>query len=1159
MQIFTYKQYIEMIPSDTAKFVRRLFSYLYNSDLIEIGYDTILHDEDKLLFKALRSYKQLGESYRNTATILGYDNETFIPEPSISDDTASRYFTTYYKVLTPFEYEEEYLNLTPEDIIRNIYKERIIRNRQYVTTSLMSKGIVEFMKGLKEAAEPKKKERLAQMSKDINGDITISVMNYYDMVGKLFYYLRKHKEDIENYDTDVDSLKNLAMFLAIFYYKHVTVYQENYNEQKIIVEFLESKGIALDLIKNTLGIEIDEKELNNIDSTLVLKKIFNGLPISKNSNTTYNVGYIYSEFLAKGLVSTMYLKKLLSQFDCTISTFENLKKVLESKFNSTKITPIEEIYKGMLPTTITYLKHIAQIYTYLLSKKDTFDPNIIPSDRALFVLAILMTSYENGDTLSTFLNDTGMTQEKVLEFLKLPSLEEFNKEVSATEADEKAIARFSKIILEGYSSGKSKDTINKNTIVTNICVQDYSGTSILPKIYISITKKKLENNCLDQVSKHIESKNEKRKRDLTEELLKDIPIETFEFLKILCSYYIILKSKKLDAKDLEQLSIICAATRANKELEKYMESFGITRTALSKAFEVDFSYSKKTFDIDIIKDHFTPYVFDRPNEEITVYSVFENAFKPELTNTLNLRRVLNTFKKEPEDFLDIEEKLEQDKKDKAAKEQENQIEGLIKKLDEPAKKVIYDTLLIHNYIDSNKDKLKLIKTENDIKAISLLISVLMNNESCLLFFNRNGITLDVVLNSIGLDKKQLDTILSSPIHRELVLKYRGYFGYSSIDSKYLTRTLFYPEITTSPIIREITESTGNNYEYLAEEVKQLKEREPSPEQGIRLLSKEEVHEIADTSFTSIVDFGISISKHSKYINNAINVLATAETIDHSLEGINGLLGEVTTEEVIEPEKKQTFLSKFFGSPKQAQVIKKYNPEKIDELQDQVEVQIQTLSKELKGYEQIKNYIELFLKKLHEHLEYLKKYSASYDTEEIEETLDEIEKFTKTLDRNSSREILQDKINTFETMILLMKQELVTVHRAIINHFIAINSLQTSRSAILPLLTTEIALSAGKESEKEAFELAGGLVRLFGSVVNGNAEETRTNLERLKLTAISDETYSSMSKEVNAYLESLGKSRNVLDATKPADNQPKQTLDNAPILSLGMDYDIDPPA
>ena len=562
-----------------------------------------------------------------------------------------------------------------------------------------------------------------------------------------------------------------------------------------------------------------------------------------------------------------------------------------------------------------------------------------------------------------------------------------------------------------------------------------------------------------------------------------------------------------------------------------MSAYGITRSTLATAFEVEFSYSAKTFDIDVIKDHFTPYVFDRPNPEITVYTVFENAFKPELTNTLNLRRVLNKFKKEPEDFLNIENRMEEHKKAVAAKEQENKIEEQTKKLDESAKKLMYDAFLVHDYISNHKDELKLIKTDSDIKAISLLISILKNAEEYLPYFTRNGITLNVILTSIGLEEKEFETIMKSPLRRELILEYKQYLESSNIDVKTLVKELFDRPITPSTLIRDITESTGNNYSYLAEEVQQMKEREPSPDQGIRLLSKEEVQEIEDPSFTSIVDFGLSISKHSKYINNAINALATADTIDHSLEGINGLLDEVTTEEVIESEKKQNFLSKFFGSSKQqAQTIKKYNPEKIDELHDQVGEQIQILSKELKGYEQIKKYIELFLKKLHEHLEYLKKYSSSYDEEEEEELLDEIDKFTKTLDRNSSKEILQDKINTFETMILLMKQELITVHRAIINHFIAINSLQTSRSAILPLLTTEIALSAGKETEKEAFELAGGLVSLFGSVVNGNAEETKANLERLKLTSISDETYSTMSREVNAYLDSLGKSNILLSST-----------------------------
>ena len=147
-----------------------------------------------------------------------------------------------------------------------------------------------------------------------------------------------------------------------------------------------------------------------------------------------------------------------------------------------------------------------------------------------------------------------------------------------------------------------------------------------------------------------------------------------------------------------------------------------------------------------------------------------------------------------------------------------------------------------------------------------------------------------------------------------------------------------------------------------------------------------------------------------------------------------------------------------------------------------------------------------------------------------------------LDQTSTKRILEDKINAFETRILLMRQELITVHQAIINHFVTINALQTSKMAILPLIATEMAIAKRKETEGEALMLTGELVSLLGNIVNKNVDATRENLSRLRLSTLSDETYKSLNENVGAYLESVDKGKQLL-------NPPKEEP-SAPTLPLG---------
>ena len=61
MPIFTYSEYLSIIPEDTKSFVRRLLSYLHSMDSIEYGTTYIGDSGDIFLFKALKAYTDSNE------------------------------------------------------------------------------------------------------------------------------------------------------------------------------------------------------------------------------------------------------------------------------------------------------------------------------------------------------------------------------------------------------------------------------------------------------------------------------------------------------------------------------------------------------------------------------------------------------------------------------------------------------------------------------------------------------------------------------------------------------------------------------------------------------------------------------------------------------------------------------------------------------------------------------------------------------------------------------------------------------------------------------------------------------------------------------------------------------------------------------------------
>ena len=1133
MPVFTYEQYLNSIPPETKSFVKRLIAYLYDSDELYIYSNRVYDDDDQLIFKAIKAFEEESEKNRNVLKLLGYDSTNTISFYNIGTDTGSKYFTQNYNAFVPFKDSEEYLLLTPEDIIKNIFDNVLPSNKSYYTYRVINLKIPEFIRRLVEMAEPKKTELLEKYNQEFNKELSISTINYYNMAGKIYIYLRNNKDKLINIEPNASNLKNLAMLIAIFYYDHVSAYKDNYNEQQIIIDYFKSKDLTIEKITQAIGLPIDKEELDKIDPTLVLYNKFINLKPRNTSRDKLTVGSLVHTLINGGYEDSIIIKKVLGSCNLTIHEVKDIEDTLKKYQEEINAVSVDDIYKGLLPNVISYLKRVARIYTYLFNKKDSLEKSLVDNGQDLITLAIVLSSYEFKNDFQEFFSDNGLTLDKVLELVKLPTKEVYQKEVNETEPNEKELTKYERIIISGENYNNPKDTITVESIVRNITNKDYSKSALCKKLFKLTTGKNLEDNFTSQIEKHQKDKREKQKRLLTEETLKNVPISVFNYLKVLCSYYKILSNKGLDQKDLEQISIIMAASRFDKEIEEYLNNLGMSRNSLANALKIEFSYQDKTFDIDIILKYFKPYIFDRKNEDITVYSIFENAFKPELTNTLNLRRVLFKYGLKPEDFQDIRASLAEWQKKKITVAEEEKIRNLFYNSNGVPTSIIEDMLRFYEYLTDRQDKVDILKTKNDLKEAAILLAILSTDNEFNQFFYHNGITLEFVMNTLKIDSKELDSIRSRVINRKLILDFENYLKkLSSNDLKGLIKLLLNDSINDSKVLEKITEISGNNYEYLVEELKNQKERDITPDQGIKILNAEEVTEIEDSSLGTIAEYGLPISRHSRYINNALHDIISSDTLEHSLDNINTLLGEASYEQEVASPKKRGFLSRIFElEPEKPQVVIKYDYEKIGGIESRVDEQITILTKELRGYELIKKYIEAYLRKLNEYLRYLKAYYKTIEVSEVEADLDEIESFTRTLDQNSSREIILDKINSFETMILLMKQELVTVHRSIINHFITINALQTSKSAILPLIATEVAIAIGKKTEEESLTLTGDLISLFQNVVNKNIDGTKLNLERLRLSSISEETYSKMNREINGYLESLNRSNALLAKTE----------------------------
>ena len=119
--------------------------------------------------------------------------------------------------------------------------------------------------------------------------------------------------------------------------------------------------------------------------------------------------------------------------------------------------------------------------------------------------------------------------------------------------------------------------------------------------------------------------------------------------------------------------------------------------------------------------------------------------------------------------------------------------------------------------------------------------------------------------------------------------------------------------------------------------------------------------------------------------------------------------------------------------------------------------------------------------------------------------------------------MRDKVNRFSTSNHLMKQELFKVNQAIVNHFITINALEMARDDLLPLIGSELALTQGRNTENKSLDLSKNVIELFQSLLSRNVTGAVENMEKLKQSSLSANTFELLNKDIEVYLQGLRQS------------------------------------
>lgn len=718
------------------------------------------------------------------------------------------------------------------------------------------------------------------------------------------------------------------------------------------------------------------------------------------------------------------------------------------------------------------------------------------------------------------------------------------EDIAKVKLDEQILVKkFRHFVYDGVNKGKNSSSIAINNVVRNLCNSTFNKSTIMIDLFNSLSSgQTLETDFLGRLEGYLENKEKERKRELTQKIFKDMPASTMEYLENVTRIhqFLIKQQKNLSKKDIKVLSLLLGIQfSSDEELKQFFNGIKLSNSNILDRLGIrsNSSINQEPIDIDILYQEYGEFIFAGHNKDlsrnnITINSIANNIFNKDINNSVIISKLLGNFNLSYDSFQNFTDFYNEFIENNKKQQRENEKTNLLDKYSNEGRKYIENVARIHKriheQIKGGKYNSEIIRSVDDIEELSLLLGLFINSNNSVRFLNKSNINLENILEFCSLDKGILGN-LTEAVDTDIILdsykKYISYSGYNydrNIDE--IAKQLFDQSINRSFIIEQITSHFGYDYNILKEEIENGQEHifVLSNKDRIEIISNLPVEDVDLSSMQSILEFGNILSPHSQYIHSEFNHLELSNTHESSVATIKDILDRMYDKPPLPPKPKGIIARLFGSASEQTNVEPKLvlNSEAIAELRDAINSNINTLSTELLGYDFIKEYIELYRRKNRTH--YMKAEEASSELAKKLEGLnpEDDEMFSAFLDTSSKLKIMNDKVNRFGTSNYLMKQELVKVNQAEVNHFITINALEIARDDLIPLIGSELAIARGKESENRALDLSNNVVGLFEAILSRNIEGTVENIQKLKQSTLSEETYRLINRDIKTYLENL---------------------------------------
>ncbi len=1063
--------------------------------------------------------------------------------------------------------------LLPIDLLDLVFDDFYNHNYQLLAGRLLFGELSsDFVKRTFKSLYDKEHEQyLTLLERKLFEGYPLVVNKYIKNAGIIHHVLLENKAKLGTYD-----IVPLSLFLSLYFTRQV---REKGNHQitdgAAICSILEEHGVSLTTILDSIGVDetdlkdailmIDLAPVKADSSTLNFSKI---LPLLRSYYYRYyqdipkeqlTVSTIFGRLLDTSFVGNLTVDNLLAHFDCSIHLFDTMdQQLIKEKEKLQRLQFVRDkhdFYNELSRDVRNFIDYTAKCDAAIITamQKGKHDTMLLAHEEDAIGLAFYLASCHFENDLGIFFMDHDVTPSALLSYLKLPLTEEQiqQSEMSFYELSNK----FRALIFEGENRNLISSDITMRSLISNFVNTQTVPFEFLKNTFESFQRNSaIEKDFMKQMDTYLEEKEKHRLAMLEQTFFENLSDSVQDYLKEACAIY--LQYYKEDSKDpkkvasaLENALFYVRMNEESKVIKRYLEKHPVNFTPNLKIQSIDPNY-----DIDVLVNQFSPFITGGVNdgkdrEAITIASIFENAYRLEHSKEKN---PLDDFDSKIAQFIEEEnqEAILRAQKMQEEKELSYAQKTIASFSSEEARDYMKKVLLIHSYLRNEYPK-QSSYSDAAIQKMSLLLALYFVPNQSVPYFERQNLTLAKITKYFDIDPLTLKMLNSDSINYRLFFdQYLPYFtktmettgiegalnghiilGDPVIDEEKKTiegmaKFLFDKEVGVDPLLKEVTQVLGADYEILKYEVTTLKDYDLSLDLETRIsrLLNTPITQLDLNDMKSILYFGDSVYNHLRYIQDALPSASELASTSKALQPINEIKEKIYLVESVEKPRKgilKYFPKKLLDTLLGPNLVEEkiLDPNALPYLQEVLDGHIHLMTDQVAGYDAIRRYIEAHKAKNEELMKVAREAYKQARKKELSLSRDK-SKMDEYFNWKSKREVMESKVRRLKESEELLKQQLVQINQIMSSHMITIDGLERSKEVFMPIIGSQFAIQAGLTTQNYSLELTQRVMNLMNSMITRNRDQANENVKLLHNYSLTDDTVEKVESTIDTFFERI---------------------------------------